>query len=166
VRTVLPSSPELSANRNDVNWRLVFLLYTNRFIVIIIIIIIIIINLILNSLKFRTHHSRQRHLDTLFLINVFKGKINCPSILGTVGIRVLTRQIREFSTFSVSSALKHTPSARCVIAANGVCRYMDIFHKNNIYFQGTFFWMRNCLDTLISMKLTFIFNMLLIVYIY
>jgi hypothetical protein len=80
-------------------------------------------NSILTSLNFRTLHSRRRHLDALFLINVFKGKINCPSILDTVGIRVPTRQIREFSTFSVSSALKHSPSARCVIAANDVCRY-------------------------------------------
>jgi hypothetical protein len=66
-------------------------------------------NSILNSLNFRTLHSRRRHLDYLFLINVFK--INCPSILDSVGFRVSTRQIREFSIFSVSSALKHSPSA-------------------------------------------------------
>jgi hypothetical protein len=30
----------------------------------------------------------------------------------TVGIRVPTRQIRDFSTFSVSSALRHSPSVR------------------------------------------------------
>jgi hypothetical protein len=71
-------------------------------------------------LNFRTLHSRRRHLDALFLINVFKGKINCPSILDTVGIRVPTRQIKEFSTFSVSIALKHSPSARRVIAAKDV----------------------------------------------
>jgi hypothetical protein len=94
-------------------------------------------NSVLNSLNFRTLHSR-RHLDALFLINVFKGKINCRSILDSVGIRVPTRQIREFSTFSVSSALKYSPSARCVIAANDVCRYLEIFHKNNIYFKDTF----------------------------
>jgi hypothetical protein len=94
-------------------------------------------NLILNYLNFRTLYSIRRHLDALFLINVFKGKINCPSILDTVGVRVPTRKITEFSTFSVSSALKHNPSARCVIAANDVCRYFDILHKN-IYFDDTF----------------------------
>jgi hypothetical protein len=47
-------------------------------------------NLVLNSLNFRTLYSR-RHLDALFLINVFKDRINCPSILVTVGIRVPTR---------------------------------------------------------------------------
>jgi hypothetical protein len=86
-------------------------------------------NFILNSLNFRTLHSRRRHLDALFLINAFRGKINCPSISDTVGIRVPTRHIREFSIFNVSSALKHSPSARCVIALNGVSRHLDIFQK-------------------------------------
>jgi hypothetical protein len=49
----------------------------------------------------------------------------------TVGIRVLTRQIRVFSTFSVSSALRHCPSARCTFAANYMCRSLDNFKKNN-----------------------------------
>jgi hypothetical protein len=39
-----------------------------------------------------------------------------------------------FSTFSVSCALRHSPSARCVIAAN----YMQIFGKNNASFEDTF----------------------------
>jgi hypothetical protein len=52
------------------------------------------------------------HLENLFLITDFKGIINCHSILGTVGIRVPTRQIRECSTFIVSGALRHGPSAR------------------------------------------------------
>jgi hypothetical protein len=56
---------------------------------------------LLNCLNFRTFYSRQRHLYDLFLINVFKGKINCHSIMDTIGIRMPTRQIREFS-FSVS----------------------------------------------------------------
>jgi hypothetical protein len=73
---------------------------------------------ILSHLNFRTLYSRRRHLDALFLINVFKGKINYQSIMDTVGIRVPTRQIREISTFSVSSALINSPSARCVIATN------------------------------------------------
>jgi hypothetical protein len=36
--------------------------------------------------------------------------------MDTVGIRVPTRQIIEFSAFSVSSALRHGPSARYAIA--------------------------------------------------
>jgi hypothetical protein len=51
-------------------------------------------------------------------------------------IRVPTGQI-EFSTFSVSSVLTHSPSARCVIAANDVCKFLDIFGKNVVSFEDT-----------------------------
>jgi hypothetical protein len=81
-------------------------------------------NLILSRLNFRTLYSRRRHLDALFLINAFKGKINCHSIMDTIGIRVSTRQIRVFLTFTVSGALRHSPSATCVIAANDICRFL------------------------------------------
>jgi hypothetical protein len=40
--------------------------------------------------------------------------------MGTVGIRVPTTQIREFSTFSVIIALRHSLSARCAIAAKNM----------------------------------------------
>jgi hypothetical protein len=58
--------------------------------------------------------------------------------MDTVGIRVPTKQIKEFSTFSVSGALRHSPSARCVIAANDICRFLDIFGKNIGSFEDTF----------------------------
>jgi hypothetical protein len=58
--------------------------------------------------------------------------------MDTVGIRVSTRQIRKFSTFSVSSALRNSPSGRCVIAANEICRFLDIFGKNIVSFKDTF----------------------------
>jgi hypothetical protein len=78
----------------------------------------------LNCWNFRTLYSR-RHLDALFLITVFKGKINCHSIMDTVGIRVPIRQIREFSTLCEHCS----PSARCVIAANDTCRFLGISAK-------------------------------------
>jgi hypothetical protein len=53
-------------------------------------------DLILNCLNFRTLYSRQHHLNVLFLINVFNGKINCHSIMNTVDIRVPARQIENF----------------------------------------------------------------------
>jgi hypothetical protein len=95
-------------------------------------------DLILSSLNFRTLYSGRRHLDALFFINIFKGKINCHSIMDTVGIRVPTRQIRECSTFSVNSVQRHIPSARCVIAANDICRFLDIFGKNDVSFEDIF----------------------------
>jgi hypothetical protein len=83
-------------------------------------------DLIFSCLNFRILYSR-RHLDALFLINIFKGKINFHSIMDTVGIRVATRQMTEFSTFSVSSVLSRSPSARCVIAANDIRKFLDLF---------------------------------------
>jgi hypothetical protein len=71
----------------------------------------------LNYLNLRTRQSR-RHLDALFLFNVFKCKINFHSTMDTVGIRVCISQLRELSTFSVSKALSRP--ARCVIAANAM----------------------------------------------
>jgi hypothetical protein len=58
--------------------------------------------------------------------------------MDTVGVRVPTRQIREFYTFSMSSALRNSPSARCVIAASGICRFLDISGKNIVSFEDTF----------------------------
>jgi hypothetical protein len=58
--------------------------------------------------------------------------------MDAVDIRVPTGQIREFSIFSVSIALRHSPSARCVIAANDTSRFLDIFSKNIISFEDTF----------------------------
>jgi hypothetical protein len=55
-----------------------------------------------------------------------------------LGIRMPTRQIREFSTVSVSIALRHSPSARNVIVANDICRFLDIFGKNSVSFEDTF----------------------------
>jgi hypothetical protein len=58
--------------------------------------------------------------------------------MDTIGICVPTRQIREFSTFSMSSALTHSPSARCISAANDICRFLDIFGINVVSFEDTF----------------------------
>jgi hypothetical protein len=89
-------------------------------------------------INFRTLHPRRRHLDSLFLINVFKGKINCPCILDTVGIRVPTRQIREFYTFNVSSALKHSPSSGASLLLMTFSDILTFSKKNYIYFEDTF----------------------------
>jgi hypothetical protein len=88
---------------------------------------------ILNCWNFRTLNFR-RHLDALFPVYIFEGEINCHSIMDTVGIRVLRRLIREFSTFSMSSALRHSPSHRWAIAATDIFRYFDVFSRNSIIF--------------------------------
>jgi hypothetical protein len=40
------------------------------------------------------------NLDALFLNNVFKGKISCSSVFDTVSLRIPTRSIRDYSTFT------------------------------------------------------------------
>lgn len=75
-------------------------------------------------------------ISMLFLV-AFKDKVNCHS---TVSICLTARQIWELSTFSVSSEIRHSPSARCAIAANdiGLCRLLDFFSKNNVSSEDTF----------------------------
>jgi hypothetical protein len=77
-----------------------------------------------------------QNLDVLFLINVFKNKIYCCSILGTVDLRVPTKQIRDLSTLDASRLI---PSTRCIMATD-ICKYLDIFNKHNISLQDTFSW--------------------------
>jgi hypothetical protein len=65
----------------------------------------------LQQLNLQTLHIERRHFNALLLINVFSGTKYCPSVLETVGIRVPTRNIRNFTTFSCSFI--HSLSARC-----------------------------------------------------
>jgi hypothetical protein len=65
-----------------------------------------------------------------FLLMSSRAKLTyIPPYKDTAVIRVPTRQIREFYTFNVSSALRNSPSARCGIAANEICRFFYIFGK-------------------------------------
>jgi uncharacterized membrane protein YwaF len=41
--------------------------------------------------------------------------------------------LRDYSTFNVHHNFKVSPSARCVSAANAVCRSTDIFNKDCIW---------------------------------
>jgi hypothetical protein len=67
------------------------------------------------------------HADALFLTQVYRGLIHCSSSSEIVGLRVPVRRIRDFPMFTVSSASKNCPSARCASAANVVCRDVDVF---------------------------------------
>jgi hypothetical protein len=67
-----------------------------------------------------------------FSYQCFKGKISCASVFDTVSLRIPTRSIRDNSTFTVHRNFKVSPSARCVSAANAVCRSIDIFNKDCI----------------------------------
>jgi hypothetical protein len=69
-------------------------------------------------------------IDALFLAQVFRGSLHCPSVLEIVGLRVPVRRTRDFPLFSVYSSSKNCPFARCASAANVVCNAVDVFeHK-------------------------------------
>jgi hypothetical protein len=74
-------------------------------------------------LNLSTLYSRRWHLDAIFFVNVFKGKISCCSIFDTVSIHISTRILRDYyiRTFMVNRNFKVSqpvnPSARCVSAA-------------------------------------------------
>jgi hypothetical protein len=85
-------------------------------------------DIILEQLNLQTLHIRRRHFDALVLINAFIGSKYYPSVLEIFGIRVPTRNIRNFTTFNCS--FSHCPSARCVSAANAICKSADIFSKS------------------------------------
>jgi hypothetical protein len=80
---------------------------------------------LLEKLKLLTLHNRHHHFNALFLINVFSGTKRCPCILKTVSMCLPAWNIHNFTMFACSST--HCPSARCVSAANAVCKHADIF---------------------------------------
>jgi hypothetical protein len=95
-------------------------------------------DLILSCLNFRTLCSRW-HLSVVFIINVLKGKISYYSIINIVGVYVPTGKIRDFYTYSVGSWPRHSMSARCASAENGMCRFFFTFafSKNSIFLHDT-----------------------------
>jgi hypothetical protein len=56
----------------------------------------------------------------------------------TLGIRVTTRQIRQLRTLSVSNALRHA-SAGSSSAPDDVSMSVDVFSKNNVSIEDTFY---------------------------
>jgi hypothetical protein len=92
----------------------------------------------LNYLHFKTLYSGRGNLDALYLINVFKNKTHCCSIMYNVGLRVPTKQIRYFSTFDIGNVSRFSLSTGCVTAANNICRSLDVFNTHNISIEGTF----------------------------
>jgi hypothetical protein len=83
----------------------------------------------LQVLNLRTLHDRRHQLHAIFVINVLLGSKSCPSTLDIIGLRVPTRNLRDFSLCYVSSYYKNCPSGRCVIAANSICNNMDVFRR-------------------------------------
>lgn len=58
-------------------------------------------NSLLNHLNFRTRYSIWQHPSASFVVNVFKDKITCYSVVNTVRLHIPTEQIRDISTCNV-----------------------------------------------------------------
>jgi hypothetical protein len=80
-------------------------------------------------LNLRTLRERRHQLNAIFVINVSLGSKSCPSTMNIIGLRVPTRNLRDFSLFRVRSSYTNCPSARCATAANSVCYQLDVFRR-------------------------------------
>jgi hypothetical protein len=65
-------------------------------------------------------------------INV-AGRINRSSIFDSVSVRIPTRIIRDYSIIMINHSFKISFSARCVSAANTICKDIDIFNEDCEY---------------------------------
>jgi hypothetical protein len=82
---------------------------------------------VLQKLGLHSLRKRRHHLDALFFVEVYRGLKSRTSFSENVSLRVPTRSVRDFLTFSVCPSNKHCPSARCAYAANAVGKDLDIF---------------------------------------
>jgi hypothetical protein len=75
---------------------------------------------ILTRLNLSTLHSRQQHLDALFLVNVFKSKISCSSIFDSVSIQI------PATTTATATAIAITLHLWLITFSMSVCQ-LDVF---------------------------------------
>jgi hypothetical protein len=83
--------------------------------------------------KLRLHflRTRKHQLDAPSFVQAYRGLISRTSLLKNVSLRVPTRHVRDFTTFSVSPSNKHCP-ARCAYAANAVGKDLDMFASGKV----------------------------------
>jgi hypothetical protein len=65
--------------------------------------------------------------------------------MNSIGIRVSTTQLSVICTYRGRNALRYIPSARCANDVNVICRYVDIFSKNVVSLENTFYFSK-CVD--------------------
>jgi hypothetical protein len=91
--------------------------------------LLLLLLLLLSLEKLNLHSLRKRRyqLDAFFLVQAYSGLKSCTSILDNYSLCIPTRNVRDFSTFSVCLSNKPCPSTRCAYAANVVGKDLDIF---------------------------------------
>jgi hypothetical protein len=68
-------------------------------------------------------------IKLLLLLLLLLGSKSCPSTMDIIGLRVPTRNLRDFLLFQISSSYKKCPSGRCATAANSICNQLDVFRR-------------------------------------
>jgi hypothetical protein len=66
-------------------------------------------------------------------VQAYRGLKSCTSLLENVSLRVPTRHVRDFTTFSVCPSNKHCPSARCAYYAKVAGKDLEIFAVGAVY---------------------------------
>jgi hypothetical protein len=59
----------------------------------------------------------------------------------TVVLHVPTKQIRDFSIYTVSNVSRISPSTRYVTAANSICKSPDVFNTHITSIEDNFPWL-------------------------
>jgi hypothetical protein len=67
-----------------------------------------------------------------FILLMFLNAKLVAHLFWTLSLRMPTRSIRDYATFTVHRNFKVSPSAGCDTAANAVCRSIHIFNKDYI----------------------------------
>jgi hypothetical protein len=94
---------------------------------------------------------RRYRLETLFLIQTDTDCKFRPSVFESTGLRIPSQYLTQFSMYNFGHSNKNCPPARCLSAANVVCRQFDNFkpfffcrsyfvipvvHSNLLYFNS------------------------------
>jgi hypothetical protein len=58
--------------------------------------------------------------------------------MDTIGLRVPTKENRDFFAFNISNVSRLIPLIRCVTAAKNICKSLEVFNKYNISIEDTF----------------------------
>jgi hypothetical protein len=80
----------------------------------------------LEHLNFHRLCSSRRHLNALFLVNVYSEFKFCFYLLETLDIRAPSRRFKDFPFFAVGSSRKNFPSARRASVCVKMSTYFEI----------------------------------------
>jgi hypothetical protein len=88
--------------------------------------------MLFSSLIYTLYMTEDINLMQFLLLTFFIGSKSYPSSMDIIGLRVPTRNLRDFPMFHVSPSFRNCPSSSHATAANSVCSGFDIFRRQSI----------------------------------